>query len=137
MCTMLEEMRSENWAGITSQLGDDINDMLRENNMDPGLCPQPPQQMSIVEHRIRMPAMPSILSFFADVSKFFPRGTQRRINSNSHPTARRLNHHHLFLHKKTIRFVGIKFSGSEFYERKLFHLAIICEKFSSLNESFG
>ena len=68
MCTMLDEMRTENWAGITTQLGNDINTMLRDNNMNPDRCPQPPQQMSIVEHPIQMPAMPSILSFFADVS---------------------------------------------------------------------
>ena len=68
MCTMLDEMRSGNWAGITTQLSNDINNMLRENNINPRLCPQPPQQMSIVEHRLQMPAMPSILSFFADVS---------------------------------------------------------------------
>ena len=71
MCTMLDEMSTENWAGITSQLGNDIKDMLRENNMNPGVCPQPPQVISIVEHRLSLPAMPLILSFFADVSKTF------------------------------------------------------------------
>ena len=68
MCTMLREMKTENWAGMTSQLSEDIRNMLIDHNMNPDGCPQPPQQLSIVRYPLRLPEIPTILSWFSDVS---------------------------------------------------------------------
>jgi hypothetical protein len=67
MCTMLDDMVNENWLGITRNLARDIQQMLRNNGMTPGLCPQPPQTVSIIRNRIRLPTLPRALNFFAEV----------------------------------------------------------------------
>ncbi|XP_060604988.1 ganglioside GM2 activator-like [Ruditapes philippinarum] len=66
MCTMLDDMVNENWLGITRNLARDIQQMLRNNGMTPGLCPQPPQTVSIIRNRIRLPTLPRALNFFAE-----------------------------------------------------------------------
>ncbi|XP_060604984.1 ganglioside GM2 activator-like [Ruditapes philippinarum] len=66
MCTLLDDMVSENWMGITRNLSQDIQTMLRNNGMNPGLCPQPPQTVSILRNRIQLPTIPAVLFWFAE-----------------------------------------------------------------------
>lgn len=65
MCTMLDDMINEDWLHITRDLGRDIKRMLRRNGMRPGLCPQPPQSISIDRNSLRLPRMPAALNWFA------------------------------------------------------------------------
>ena len=69
MCTLHETMISEDWLPITNGLGTDIKNMLIRNGMNPGLCPQPPREISIINEPIRLPRMPSLLYWFAAVCK--------------------------------------------------------------------
>lgn len=66
MCTMLEEMISDNWMGITRTMAMDIKQMLINNGLQPGLCPQPPQSIRLNSERIRLPRMPAALYWFAE-----------------------------------------------------------------------
>lgn len=68
MCTLVEDMIDGNWLGISGNIGQDIKDMLLNNNMSPGLCPQPPQAIRIISEPVRMPVMPAALYWFAEVS---------------------------------------------------------------------
>ncbi|KAL4216918.1 GM2 ganglioside activator [Mactra antiquata] len=66
MCTMLDDMINENWLGITRTFGQDIRQMLINNGLNPGLCPQPPQVINIVRNPLRVPKMPAALYWFAE-----------------------------------------------------------------------
>jgi len=68
MCTLVDDMINENWLGIAGNIGGDIKNILVNNGMNPGLCPQPPQTIRIIEEPVRMPVMPRALYWFAEVS---------------------------------------------------------------------
>lgn len=70
MCSLVDDMIDGNWLGISGNIGQDIKDMLINNGMRPGLCPQPPQAIRIRDEPVRMPVMPAALYWFAEVGIF-------------------------------------------------------------------
>lgn len=66
MCTMLDDMVTQDWLGITHKLGQTIQSMLTKNGLNPGLCPQPPGMINVTRNVIELPKMPAALYWFAE-----------------------------------------------------------------------
>lgn len=65
---MVDDMITQDWAGLMGNIGNQIKTMLQANNVTYNQCPQQPRTLSIRNYLIRMPEMPSVLSWFAAVS---------------------------------------------------------------------
>ncbi|CAC5411218.1 GM2A [Mytilus coruscus] len=65
LCTMVDDMITQDWAGLMGNIGNQIKTMLHSYNVTHNQCPQPPRTLSIRNYMIRMPEMPSVLSWFA------------------------------------------------------------------------
>ncbi|KAH3747612.1 hypothetical protein DPMN_182040 [Dreissena polymorpha] len=67
MCTLLDEMVASNWLGISHQVGQGIQRMLEDSGVNPGLCPQPPQVITIDHRPLPLPTIPPALYWFVEV----------------------------------------------------------------------
>ena len=67
LCTTVNQMITENWAGIMGDIGNQINTMLSSVGVNASQCPQPARDLHINGFSLTLPSMPSILSFFAAV----------------------------------------------------------------------
>ena len=67
LCTTVNQMITENWAGIMGDIGNQINTMLSSVGVNASQCPQPARDLHINDFSLTLPSMPSILSFFAAV----------------------------------------------------------------------
>ncbi|XP_022324251.2 ganglioside GM2 activator-like [Crassostrea virginica] len=65
LCTTVNQMITENWAGIMGNIGNQINTMLSGAGVNASQCPQPARDLHINDFSLTLPSMPSILSFFA------------------------------------------------------------------------
>lgn len=65
LCTTVNQMITENWAGIMAGMGKQINTMLSGVGVNASQCPQPARDLHINDFTLQLPSMPSILSFFA------------------------------------------------------------------------
>ncbi|XP_063419931.1 ganglioside GM2 activator-like [Mytilus trossulus] len=65
LCTMVDDMITHDWAGLMGNIGNQIKTMLQTYNVTYNQCPQQPRTLSIRNYLIRMPDMPSVLSWFA------------------------------------------------------------------------
>ena len=64
---MVDEMISENWAGMMGSVGIQIKNMMQSQGVAYNQCPQQPRTVSIRNHLLRLPDIPAILSWFAAV----------------------------------------------------------------------
>ncbi|XP_048776905.1 ganglioside GM2 activator-like [Ostrea edulis] len=65
LCTMVDQMITENWAGIMGGIGQQVNTMLSSVGVNASQCPQTPKELHITDYTITIPTIPSILSWFA------------------------------------------------------------------------
>ncbi|XP_063411918.1 ganglioside GM2 activator-like [Mytilus trossulus] len=65
ICTMVDDMVTQNWAGIMGGIGTQIKAMLAKSGVTYNACPQPAQALSIKSYSLHIPEMPKILSWFA------------------------------------------------------------------------
>ncbi|XP_046371008.1 ganglioside GM2 activator-like [Haliotis rufescens] len=64
-CTLLATMQKENWAGIMGDIGLQIQQMLASVGITT-YCPAVVQSIDLQDYVLKMPAVPSILSWFAE-----------------------------------------------------------------------
>jgi len=60
-------MITENWAGATADLGNQVKIMLQQNGVVYNKCPLPAQTLAIKDYVLHLPKVPSIISIFASV----------------------------------------------------------------------
>ena len=60
-------MITENWAGATADLGNQVKTMLQQNGVVYNKCPLPAQTLAIKDYVLHLPKVPSIISIFASV----------------------------------------------------------------------
>ncbi|XP_064598523.1 ganglioside GM2 activator-like [Liolophura sinensis] len=65
MCTLVDTMERENWAGISRQVSNQIRGFLQSAGIS-STCPVPPSEINVTEYPFQMPELPSILNFLAD-----------------------------------------------------------------------
>ena len=70
MCTLLDRMIDENWAGIMRDVGHQIQSALDIGGVNASQCPYPPQTLSVDNGAISLPEIPAGLSLFAAVSQW-------------------------------------------------------------------
>lgn len=68
ICTMVDDMVTQNWAGIMGGIGTQIKAMLAKSGVTYNACPQPAQAVNIKSYSLHIPEIPKILSWFAAVS---------------------------------------------------------------------
>ena len=65
---MLDNMISQNWAGIMRGIGEQIQGVLTAQGIDPSQCSLPPRAVRIDNAPMRLPEMPLVFYWFATVS---------------------------------------------------------------------
>merc|ERR1712026_647067 len=66
LCTILDRMEKENWAGISAKLAGNIREMVKNLGLDPyNYCPVGPIKVDAKDVEVDLPEVPSILSTFA------------------------------------------------------------------------
>ena len=71
ICTLLDQMEKENWAGVMGGLATQVKKMLTTQGVDATQCPFPAQSLRIENYDLHLPEVPSVLSSFAAVSSLF------------------------------------------------------------------
>jgi len=69
--TVVDEMITGDWAGVTADLGNQIKTMLQQNGVVYSTCPQTAQTLTIKDYVIHLPKVSSIVSYFLLVSIIF------------------------------------------------------------------
>ena len=67
ICTVLDDMITGNWAGVSADLGNQVKTMMQQNGVVYNKCPLPAQTVSIKDYVLHLPKVPSIISIFASV----------------------------------------------------------------------
>ncbi|XP_061184648.1 ganglioside GM2 activator-like [Saccostrea echinata] len=65
LCTTVQQMITEDWAGIMGGIGKQIQTMLSSVGVNASQCPQPPRDLRINDYTISIPSIPSVLTWFA------------------------------------------------------------------------
>ncbi|KAK3083445.1 hypothetical protein FSP39_022918, partial [Pinctada imbricata] len=65
LCTMVNDMITQDWAGVMGGIGKQVKAMLSEQGVDAAACPQPEKELHIHDYVLHLPQVPSVLSWFA------------------------------------------------------------------------
>ena len=67
----MDDIITEDWAGVTADLGNQIKTMLQQNGVVYSTCPQPAHTLTITDYVIHLPKVSSIFQSFLLVSISF------------------------------------------------------------------